>query len=372
VVRATAPVYESTAELFVAPAGTINGAPDAYQGALLAQQQAPSYARLASSPRVLQPVITDLHLTMTTPQLATHVSATSPTGSMLIDVTASAGTGSSARAIANDVAIRLAAAAEPLAVPNQRAHVPVKVTLVQPATLPLGPISPRKATDLAVGLVVGLAVAFSAIIVREKMDGRVRTVQQAQSSSGCGLVAMVEDTHGRSRSRGRRTGRDWAVPESFRRLRVMLAPAMAAAQARNVAVTSLEPGDPGPAVATYLALALAEAGSTVALVDTDLGSPGIAGYLSIEGSPGVTDVVSGTPADMTAYRYHKRLLVLPAGTPGTASREAVSKAQLGELLQQLERSVNHVVIHSLCPRYRHSSQNTATENHQPALFAEHR
>jgi succinoglycan biosynthesis transport protein ExoP len=236
VVRATAPVYESTAELFVAATGATT-APDAYQGALLAQQQAPSYARLANSPAVLKAVIADLHLTLSVSQLATQVSAASPTGSVLIDVTARAGTGNSARAIANDVAARLGVTAERIAVPNARRRVPVKVTLVKPAALPPGPISPRKATDLAVGLVVGLAIAFSAVILREKADGRVRTVQQAQSSAGCGLVAVVEGAHGGAGSRGRGTERDRTVPESFRRFRVRLAPAMTARHARNLAVT---------------------------------------------------------------------------------------------------------------------------------------
>jgi capsular polysaccharide biosynthesis protein len=345
VVRATAPVYQSTAELFVAPTGATT-APAAYQGALLAQQQAPSYARLANSPAVLTAVIADLHLTMSAPQLATQVSAASPTGSVVIDVTARAGTGDSARAIANDVAARLPAVAQRIAVPNARGRVPVKVTLVQPAALPPGPISPRKATNLAVGLVVGLAIAFSAVILREKADGRVRTVQQAQSSAGCSLVTVVEDAHTRSESRASGTGRDWAVPESFRRLRVRLAPAMAAGQARNLAVTSIEPGDPGPAVATDLALALADSGSTVALVDTDLSSPGIAGYLGIDRSPGVTEVVSGnTPVEIAAYRFNKRLLVFPVGASGTVSRQAVSQAQLGDLLRQLEHAVHYVVVH---------------------------
>ena len=113
--RASAPVYSATAGLFVAPARQAEGV-DAYQNAFsaaqLAEQQAPSFASMADSPVVLRAVIADLHLATTPSHLSGQVSATSPTNSVVINITAHAGSAAVARDIANDTARRFAGLAE--------------------------------------------------------------------------------------------------------------------------------------------------------------------------------------------------------------------------------------------------------------------
>ena len=113
--RASAPVYSATAGLFVAPARLAEGV-DAYQNAFsaaqFAEQQAPSLASMADSPVVLRAVIADLHLATTPTQLSGQVSAASPANSVVINITAHAGSAAAARDIANDTARRFARLAE--------------------------------------------------------------------------------------------------------------------------------------------------------------------------------------------------------------------------------------------------------------------
>jgi len=346
VAHASSPAYESTAQLYVASRDA-SSAPDAYQGALLAQQQAPSLAQLVNSPAVMRAVIADLHLATSPSQLATRVSATSPTNSVLIDVTAHGSSPADTRDIANAAAARLAAVGQRLATPGRGGHSAVKITLAKPAVLPTAPRSAHTKTDLALGLVVGLVLAFSVVILREKADGRVRTVAQAQAGTGCSLVAVIEQARGRAvpwHHAG--TEADSPAAESFRRLRLRVAPAIAIHHERSLAVTSLVPGDPGPAIAANLALVLAEDGSTVALVDTDPRSARIADYFGVDGSAGVTTVVSGrTPLEAAAQRYNEHLLVLPAGPAEGAPRQA-SQAEVSDLVGLLERTVDHVVVYA--------------------------
>ena len=110
--RAPAPVYSATAGLIVEPTTLVNGYPDAYSAAQLAQQQTPSYASLVNSPAVLRAVIADLHLATTVSQLSRQVSATSPLSSVIIHITASGDSPAAARDIANDTAQRFVGLAE--------------------------------------------------------------------------------------------------------------------------------------------------------------------------------------------------------------------------------------------------------------------
>ena len=229
---------------------------DAYQNASsaaqLAQQQAPSYASLVDSPAVLRAVIADLHLATTPSELSRQVSATSPLNSVVIDITASGDSAAAARDIANDTAQRFvglvegmsgsilghALAPPPVAGPSAEERVvrpQLRLSLVQPALLPTAPSSSHKTSDLFLGLVVGLAVGLTAVILREKTDRRVRTVGEARSSAGCSFVTSVGDTGGRAGSLIRRAGLPIrtadpgsSAAESFRRLRLRLARALSA------------------------------------------------------------------------------------------------------------------------------------------------
>ena len=356
----SAPVYTSPAELFVAPATPATGAntyQNAFSAAQLAAQQAPSYASLVDSPAVMRAVIADLHLSMTPSQLAGQVSATSPLNSVLIEITVRGGSAAAVTAIANDTAVRLTALAERVAAVAVRGHGAVRpsvtLKLVKPALRPSAPISPHKTVDLALGLVVGLAVGLTAVILREKTDRRVRTVSQATSSTGSSFVTTVGVPGGWAGSLIRRAGLrvrpadpGSSVAESFRRLRLGLAHALTAHQAQSLAVASLVPGDPGPAVAINLALVLAEAGSSVLLVDADARTGQMAGHLGMGGPPGLTTLISDeTPPESAFQHYHENLRILPVGSRA-AGAEQPSPSELTELLDLWRGTSDYIVVHA--------------------------
>jgi Mrp family chromosome partitioning ATPase len=317
-------------------------------------------------------VIADLHLAATPSQLAEQVSATSSANSVVINITARAGSAAEARDIANHTALRFARLAEKVtvavrgkasvgrSVPGPTFVGPaVRLTLVAPAQLPTAPGPSHKTTKLALGLVVGLAVGLTAVIVREKTDRRVRTVGEARSSTGSGFVTSVGDTGGRAGSLIRRAGlpirraglpirtadRGLSAAESFRRLRLGLAPALNARHARSLAVSSLTPRGSGPAVAINLALVLAEAGSSVLLVDADARAGQIARHFGIDSPLGLTTVISEqTPPESAFQQYHENLRILPAGPPA-AGAEQPSPAELARLLDAWQGTSDYIVVH---------------------------
>ena len=162
----------------------------------------------------------------------------------------------------------------------------------------------------------------------------------------------MSENGGRAGSLIRRAGlpirtadRGLSAAESFRRLRLGLAPALNAHHARSLAVTSLAPRDSGPAVAINLALVLAESGSSVLLVDADARAGQIASHLGIDSSLGLTTVISEqTPPESAFQQYHENLRILPAGPPA-AGAEQPSPAQLAQLLDTWQGTSDYIVVH---------------------------
>ena len=116
-----------------------------------------------------------------------------------------------------------------------------------------------------------------------------------------------------------------SAAESFRRLRLRLARALSAHPAKSLAVTSLAPGDCGPVVAINLALVLAEAGSSVLLVDADARAGQIASHFGMDSQLGLTTVIGEETLPESAFQqYHENLRILPAGSPSSGRRTALA------------------------------------------------
>ena len=190
------------------------------------------------------------------------------------------------------------------------------------------------------------------MILREKTDLRVRTVGEARSSTGCSFVTSVGDTRGRAVSLIRRAGLPIhtadpgsSAAESFRRLRLRLARALSAHPAKSLAVASLAPGDCGPVVAINLALVLAEAGSSVLLMDADARAGQITSHFGMDSQLGLTTVSGDDTLPGSAFQpYHENLRLLPVGSPA-ADGEQPSPAQLAELLYTWQGTSDYIVVY---------------------------
>src|SRR5664279_3313198 len=165
--------YSAQVQLFVA-AQDQNSANTAYQGGLFSQQRVKSYADIVNSPPVMSAVIAQLGLSTTTHQLSSRVSASAPLDLSLINITAKDGSAQRAQSIANATGTQFAQFVTGIERTNPAAPPPVKVTVVKPASLPKAPVSPRRSLNLALGLLVGLAIGVGGAVLREALDTSVK------------------------------------------------------------------------------------------------------------------------------------------------------------------------------------------------------
>lgn len=348
----TKPVYQSTAQLFVAvksgdSVGELN------QGNTFAQSRVSSYVILATGSTVRTMVAERLDLDPAT--LVGAISAANPAQSVLINISALDSDPVAAARIANtasEVLVDLVDDVESTDAASSTdaagGPTPVGLTIVEQASPPWSPVAPNPLQNLAVGVFIGLALGVGTALLIEVLDTRLRgraAIEKLTDTSILGtFTAEPADTPqlilGSTESYSRRA-------ESFRQLRTHLQFASIDGGLRSVMVTSSIPGEGKTTTAANLALVLAEAGNSVLLVDADLRRPRQHELFGLEGSVGLTTVLTGRISlDEAAQSVNGagRLAVLTSGELPPNPSELLGSAAMERALAEMERTFDVVVV----------------------------
>ena len=146
------------------------------------QRQMASYAQVATSPMVLEPVIRRLDLPLTARELAKSVEATAPVGTVIVEIAVTDRNPRRAAEIANAVGAELSTVAGGLTpgtfgtvkhqADGQLVRMPLQATTIEAAQVPDKP-SRNILVRFGVGLVLGLMVGICVALLRSMMDNKV-------------------------------------------------------------------------------------------------------------------------------------------------------------------------------------------------------
>ncbi|HEU4658604.1 MAG TPA: polysaccharide biosynthesis tyrosine autokinase [Capillimicrobium sp.] len=187
--------------------------------------------------------------------------------------------------------------------------------IVQPATLPGDPVSPRPRRTLFLSLLFGLALGIAVAAARRALDRKVRTPEVVTELTGLPVIAQFPESlfGGRVVEPG-----SWAEEEQFRTAAINIRYLDIGHDRRVLALTSARPQEGKTTIAANLAAVLARMGHKVSLVDGDLRRARLFETFGVERSPGLTEVVAGYADPRDAWRRvdlgdGEHLRLLPSG-----------------------------------------------------------
>lgn len=341
------PVYTATSAVFltVESGGT---AGELSQGATYAERQVKSYVTVATTAVVLQPVIDELRLDVKPGQLARQLTVTSPTATSVIKISAQDTDPQQAARLSNAVAESLQDAVQELSPPGPDGVRMVSATVIDQAVTPTSPTAPRPATNLALGVLLGLLLGFGQAILRSTLDTRLRNSSDIERVTDAPVLASIGSVSINADRAAELTGSHWANAEAYRRLRTNVGFVGLGGERRSsIVVTSSVAGEGKTETVINLARVLAQAGESVLLVDADLRRPMVASRMGLDSELGLSDVLTGRGSlhnltiDVAPY-----LSVLPAGTVPPNPSELLGSEAMAHLLTTVERQYDYVLFDS--------------------------
>lgn len=340
------PAYTASTQLFVSTRDNTSTSA-VFQGSQFSEQRVTSYAQLISGDELADRVIKRLDLPVTTEELRGEIKATAVTDTVLIDVDVTDSSPQRARDIAEAVGSEFTSFATELETTDPGGLSPVKVTVTQPPQVPTAASSPKTVRNVALGALVGLLVGVGLAIGRARLDRTVKKADEAAELTGAPVIGLVfrdqslEKKHVVDRATGSRSGED------YRQLRNNLQFLNVDEPPKAIMVSSALPSEGKTTVVVNLALALADAGRTVTVIEADLRRPKVTRYLGLVGGVGLTNVLTGT-ADVgdVVQRYEQgdsAIGVLGAGPLPPNPGELLASTHMQALLEKL-RSENDFVL----------------------------
>ncbi len=250
----------------------------------------------------------------------------------------------------------------------QEAAQAKNVRIIDEAIEPLYPVKPKKKLNVLLGALIGLGLGVGVTFLMEYFDNTVKSPEELEKM-GFNILSSIpriemEKVEKKLEKKidklgqfeGRRiearliTHLDPKAPvsEAYRTLRTNLQFSKVDKELQVLLVTSSGPKEGKSTTAANLAIAMAQAGKKVVLVDADLRRPVIHSIFGLKKDEGMTNCLMGLIdfKKMLKPTFLDNLFLVTSGALPPNPSELLASKKMQELLQQLRDEFDIVVIDS--------------------------
>jgi len=215
------------------------------------------------------------------------------------------------------------------------------------------PSKPPKARYMAISLLFGLVLAGGFALVRDRMDQRLRSMEEIAATTGLPALGVIPSMSRKDGPaiRGKKAYLDsksvWA--ETYRTMRTAVLFCASKAKSKTILVTSPEAADGKTTVVSNLAIAMAQAGQKTLVLEADFRKPmqskifgvnhsdkGLAGVL--DGANELEEVINTTCVP--------GLDLLTCGKDVANPSETLHSANFAKLMKLLAKQYDRIIVDS--------------------------
>ena len=228
------------------------------------------------------------------------------------------------------------------------------LTVVDPASPPAAPASPRVLLNTILAAFVGLLLALGFAFLLEYLDDTVKSVEAVESVAGLptlGTIVKMRVAKGQSEIYRLATILYPRAPaaEAYRTLRTNVEFAAVDAPVRTLLVTSSIPGEGKTTTAANLAVVFAQAGHRTILLDADFRKPGVHKIFDLPNAHGLSSLVRSDETgidDVAQTTEQQNLRVITTGPLPPNPAELLGSQRMRMILERLAADADLVVVDS--------------------------
>jgi capsular exopolysaccharide synthesis family protein len=341
--KSTPKQYRSSATLFVnLPAARTTD--EALRGVQLTSQLLESYAEVATSRGSAEKVKRLLTLPDDVGAVRDRIDATPVPDTLLITISAVDRDPRTAQSIAEAAAVVFTGSIDELEKGKAGA---IRADFVDHATRPSTPFTPKPRNNLAVGLALGLMSGLALALLLDALDRSLKTpAQGAHLFGGAPMLALIPRRRDAA-SKQLVTVDDplSQASEAYRSLRTAIRFLDPDNPLRTLLVTSPSANEGKSSTAANLAIALAQAGERVVLVDADLRRARLAEMFSLEGAVGLTNVIRRQlPVNEALQGWQDTVALLASGPLPPNPSEILGSQSMTTLIDELAAVADIVIF----------------------------
>ncbi|HEY3414957.1 MAG TPA: polysaccharide biosynthesis tyrosine autokinase [Armatimonadota bacterium] len=218
--------------------------------------------------------------------------------------------------------------------------------IIEPARLPKGPISPKRKLNFILSVLVGLMLGVGIAALQEALDDTLRTSEDVERELALpmlGIVTRIAEPGDRSLVHA---GTLSGVAEAFRMVRSNIKFMAVDKSLRTIMVTSAGKGEGKSTTAANLAIALAQDGRNVVLVDGDLRRPSVHKQFGVPNATGLTNaIVGGLPTGEVSLDVGlENLRIVTAGPIPPNPAELLDSERFAKIVEELRAAYDIVVF----------------------------
>jgi capsular exopolysaccharide synthesis family protein len=213
-------------------------------------------------------------------------------------------------------------------------------------------VRPRESRTLGIGLAIGLVVGLMAAMLQDWMDQRLRSVDEIRSTLDIPVLGVIPHILGKQQPQER--GQEVYlhprsnVAEAYRTVRTAIFFGVPDAKSKTLLVTSPSPGDGKTTLASNLAIAIAQSGRRVLLIDADTRKPMIHRIFKLSDEVGLASVLLGKSTAEQAIQQTgmEGLSILPCGPIPPNPSEMLNSQAFMDMVNALCTQYDQLVIDS--------------------------